>query len=155
LLQSFEWEASNLDQWYPSQPWAGHDYVSGTVITYESQTVMPYATLAARFQMDKLSGFLEVGVGPVYVEDEDDHVLRDILATTEMTGVGVKGSAELRYDLTEQLFVAGRVSLLSIEADGTEEDIVYGGRNRGATWEIDHEIEITQTTVGVAAGFMF
>lgn len=155
LVQHFEWTASNMDQWYPANPEFGHDYFSGNVMTYETDIVLPYASLSAALSCDKLSGRVDIGIGPAYVQDEDDHLLREIRSETDMTGVGLKGSAEVRCDFTAHLFALARVTALSIEADGTEEDTVYGGIDAGDRWEIDHEFSLTLATVGLSLGYAF
>jgi hypothetical protein len=108
--------------------------------------------VSAMIKMKRATGRLEIGIGPAFVQDEDDHKLREILAKTDMTGFGVKGLAELRYDFTDHLFALARVTVLSIEASGTEENYVYGGEDAGATWEIDHDFSLTSITGGFAVG---
>lgn len=156
LVQHFEWTASNLDQWYPSNPEFGHDYHrSGDVMTYEADVLLPYASLSALLSVDRLSGRFDIGVGPAYVQDKDDHLLREIRSETDMTGVGLKGSAEFRWAFTAHLFAQMRATALSIETDGTEKDTVYGGVDAGDRWEIGHEFSLSMATIDLSAGYAF
>ncbi|MEI6972433.1 MAG: omptin family outer membrane protease [bacterium] len=153
--QHLDWTLSNLDQWYPSHPRVGHDYVGGDVITYKSDNVLPYVSASGKLKFKQLSGSIEIGVGAAFVSDEDDHLLRKILATTDMIGFGVKGAAEIRYEFSSGVFVLAHLSALSITASGTEEDKDYGGEDPGKTWEIDHDYSLISANGGLAVGYAF
>lgn len=155
LYQHFDWKVSQLDQWNPSHPELGHVYDSGQVLSYQSDLVMPYLNVRAMIKANRIRGSLEVGIGPAVVRDEDDHMLRQILATTDMTGTGVKGSAEFRYDFSRRFFALARITAFSIEAWGTEMNKTYGGEDAGATWEIDHTFSLRSISTGLAVGYAF
>ncbi|MBU1163723.1 MAG: omptin family outer membrane protease, partial [Proteobacteria bacterium] len=83
LRQNFDYEVSNLDQWYPSLNDyygydIGHDYVSGKVLEYEVTYSIPYMEIGTQFKIkDKFSVEASLGYSPIVnVTDEDNHILR-------------------------------------------------------------------------------
>lgn len=155
LYQHLDWTISNVDQWYPSQPNLEHDTQSGVVATYNADVVMPYLDACVLVKFKQLSGRGEIGFGPALVQDEDDHQLRQKRSTATLAGIGAKGAAELRYDLTRHLFVLGRVEMLAIQASGTSTDKGYGGELAGYYAEIDEEFSLVALTGGLAVGYAF
>jgi hypothetical protein len=154
LYQHLDWSLSNFDQGYPSQPWLDHDFGPGVGITYKSDIVMPYLNVSAAITVNQVSGRLEFGVGPAFVQDEDDHVEREIIATADMTGLGLKGAAEIRFAFTRQLFALASVTALSIEADGTSKSKTYGDEG-GDSWKIDEEFSLSSINGGLSVGYAF
>lgn len=155
MVQKFEWKMSNLDQWYPRYPSAGHDYESGDVGTYEAQIVMPYMDVSAAFRVKRLGVRAGLGIGPALVSDKDDHILRQKRAAADMLGVGVKASGEVRYDFTRHFFGLARVDAVSVQASGTQEQEGYGGDLAGFRGEIDEEFTSTSVNAGLALGYAF
>jgi len=155
LYQHLDWTISNTDQWYPSQPQLEHDTQSGVVATYNSDIVMPYLNACAVVHFKRLGGRIEIGIGPALVRDEDDHRLRQKRSTADMVGAGVKGAAELRYDLTKHLFLLARAAALTIDATGTSIDKGYGGDLTGYYAEIDEEFKLTSLNGGLSVGYNF
>ncbi len=155
LYQHLDWTISNVDQWYPSQPQLGHDPQEGVAATYNSDIVMPYLNACAVVYFHHLSGRMEIGLGPALVRDEDDHRLRQKRSTAVMAGAGVKGAAELRYDLTKRLFALARMEALSIQATGTSTEKGYGGELTGFYAEIDEEFILTSLQGGFSVGYNF
>lgn len=150
-----EWEISALDQWYPSRPELGHDYESGKVATYSTTTIMPYLDFCALLKFRKLSGRLGIGAGPVLVQDEDDHILRQKRSTADLAGIGVKGSVEVRYDFTRHIFTQARITALAISAEGTQTQEGYGGELTGFYAEIDESYRSTSVSGDLSLGFAF
>lgn len=155
LYQHLDWTISNVDQWYPSQPQLEHDTQSGLAATYNVDIVMPYFSAGIIVHFKRLSGRLDVGLGPALVTDEDDHILRQKRSTATMAGIGAKGTAELRYDLTKHLFALARLNTLSIQATGTSKDQGYGGELAGYTAEIDEDFALTSLDGGLSLGYNF
>jgi len=156
LYQSFSWNASNLDQWYPYYPDVPHEKIAGLVGTYEAVIRVPYAALEGKAQFDKFSVTGTLGYSPLaVVEDRDDHLLRTILATTRNEGYALKGGLQTRYDITKCLFLGLRGDFLVLFAEGKENDIVYSGANAGQTWTIDHKVESTNYTLSADIGLCF
>lgn len=154
-VAGMEWIVSNLDQWYPSRPRLGHDYESGRVAEYRVAIVMPYLDVGVEGRMGRWSGRLDAGVGPVGVEDEDDHLLGQKLSSGSMAGLGVKGAAQVRCALSRSVFVAANVTFVSIEASGTQEQEGYGGELAGHYGEIDEDFSLSSVTAGLDAGWRF
>lgn len=151
--QSLSWEAANLDQWYPLQPALPHDRVAGIVGTYDLDLAMPCLAVALRARRDNARLELCAGFAPlVAAEDEDDHLLRGILARTEATGMGGLATASLEFDLSRRLFLRLQCEALGFAADGRERDYTYAGPDAGASWSIDHEIESLQYQALIALG---
>lgn len=151
--QSFEWEASNLDQWYPQNPELGHDLVDGLIGTYEAQVNMPYLEAALQYRGPRLRLEGSFGFAPyMEVSDRDDHLLREILADTDADGTGWKLALEARYAFTSTVFALARAEGLGFNVEGTEYDTVYGGADAGMTWTIDHEITSRQFMGSLALG---
>ncbi len=156
LYQSFEWEASNLDQGYPIAPAAPHDYVPGVVGTYEAEVTMPFIEGTLRVSGDRFRLLLTAGFAPyAQVSDRDDHLLRYIVAETEATGIGGLGALEAELDLSETVFVNLRVDAVAFVADGTEHNLVYGGPDAGDTWTIEHEVFSVQAATTLGLGLRF
>ena len=154
-VASLDWTISNIDQWSPSHPELGHESEPGKAMTYSAVVLMPYLDVCCVAKAGKFSGRAGVGIGPVAVEDEDDHLLRKKRSTGEMKGVGVKTEVELRYEFTGSLFALVNVSALSIEAHGTQTQEGYGGELEGYSAEIDEEFSMSVVNTGVAAGYRF
>jgi hypothetical protein len=155
IYQHLDWTISNVDQWYPSQPALGHDTQSGVVATYKADIVMPYLDACVKIQNKRLSGRAEIGFGPALVQDEDDHILRQKRSTATLLGFGLKGAAEIRYDLTRHLFALARIDMLSITATGTSKDEGYGGDLEGFYAEITEDFTLTSFTGGLSIGYGF
>ena len=156
LYQSFNWDASNVDQWYPYFPDVPHVKVAGLVGTYDAVLNVPYAAIEGKAQFGNFSVTGTVGYSPLaVVEDRDDHILRSILATTRNEGYAVKGGIQARYDFMKHFFLGLRGDFLALYAEGKENDIVYAGTDEGQTWTIDHKVEATNYTVSADLGFKF
>jgi hypothetical protein len=153
--EKLDWTVSNVDQWFPSMPQEGHVYESGQAAKYSAEIVMPYVDVGGKFRDGRISGSAAVGVGPVLGQDKDDHMLRQKKSEGEMTGVGVKAEAEIRYDFTKRWFGAAKVAALAIEATGSQTQEGYGGDLVGFYAEIDEEFSVTAMSGGVAVGYRF
>lgn len=160
--QNFEYDLSDLDQWYPSSTlYFGydlpHDRVPGKVATYEVTYGIPYAEISGRLKAGKKMSFeASLGYAPyVTAEDTDDHILRSILATTDAEGDALLMGLSGRFDFTQRLFGTIEVDYMTVNAEGTEYNYVYAGRYAGDSWTIDHNIESEQISIRMSAGFSF
>lgn len=154
--ENFDWEASNLDQWYPQNPELGHDRFGGVVATYKAKLTMPYLELAGKMGIRWLTLFGSLGFAPyAMASDEDDHKLRYIRAETDANGTAFKGTLQARCDFTRYCFAMLQGEMLSFDNQGTENDFVYAGEDYGETWSIDHSIKFTQANLTAAVGASF
>lgn len=155
MYQTLDWTISNVEQWYPSHPEYGIDSEAGRAATYHAEIFMPYLNVCVLLKHKRLSGLLEIGAGPALVQDEDDHILREKRSTADLGGIGAKAAAELRYNLTQHLFLLGRLSALAVEATGTSTQEGYGGDMTGYYAEIDEDFSLTAVNGGLAIGYGF
>jgi len=155
VYQRTDWTVGNLDQWRPSNPKAPHDREPGQVGTYMAEILMPCMEVNIMARYKALSGHITVGAGPALIRDEDNHMLVQKRLTGELIGIGVKSSATLQYDLTQNLFVRGQVKALSVQAVGTQTQRGYGGDNLGFYGEIDETFSSATASANVAVGCAF
>lgn len=145
LYQSMEWTASNLRQWYPVAPGSGVDRVEGVVGTYAESLLMPYVEFTSALQSESLEILASVGLAPyLKVQDEDDHLLRELFSETDADGYGVSARLAATWWVGPQWGLSGRVGVLSYFAEGRAETGYYGGPQEGRSWTIDHHVESTQ-----------
>lgn len=156
LFRNLEWEARDLDQWYPQNPSWPHDYESGLIGTYKAEVHVPHGELAGGLSWGVLSLSAHAGLAPwMYVHDEDDHKLRYIRAETDATGPGWLGGVAAALTFRNTWLLTARGDVLGFEVDGTEENEVYGGRDEGRRWSADHEIRGLQYSLTAAVGVVF
>ena len=158
IYQNFDYEVSNLDQWYPSyydyfEVDLGHDYESGKVGTYEVTYSIPYIELGAQLTfLDSLGVEASFGYAPVVnVEDEDHHLLRDKVSKGEGDGTGSFVSVEGRYAFGENWFVTLEADYTKIETEGKTKSFFDGRYDH----TIDEKIESEQTSVTLSIGYGF
>ena len=126
MYQDFSYECYDFDQWYPSEPWAPHDYYRGLGITYDVTYSIPYLQVAGELTLkDKFEISAGLGIAPyVYAEDRDNHVLREIIAEGEYDGVALLVSIVSRYNLSRHWFVEAGLTGTGIAAEGAQENYV-------------------------------
>jgi outer membrane protease len=148
MHQNFDYEISNLDQWYPSSNYyfgvdSPHDRVSGTTLTYEVTYNIPYIEIGF---MGKVSDTFTVEMSLGYssivdAEDEDHHLLRSKVYKTDYDqGDAILFSLEGRYRFATNWFLALQFDYTKIEAEGES-----AGYTNGVWSEtIDQETESKQ-----------
>ena len=163
FYQDSRWVASNLDQWYPREPGLGHVYAGGPVVTYQSWVKMPYAEVFFKSGISRfdLSGSFS-GSPLMWVRDEDQHLLRNRIMTTNATGFGLKGSLQGNYHFTNNWFAGLRLNVLYFNTKGVQDSHVYADTVEGGffypagySWDIEHKIDSVQIDVMITAGFRF
>ncbi len=163
MYQDYHWVAGNLDQWYPREPSWGHDYAGGPVVTYKSWLKMPYAELLFKSKIKRFDISGSIGGSPyLWAKDEDTHLLRNRIMTTDAKGFALKGSLQGSYAFTDHWFAGLRLNLLYYNARGTQDSHVYAdtfedGRwyYAGYHWDIEHKIESMQLDAMLTVGFRF
>ena len=148
--QTFDYNISHLDQWYPSLNDVlgydiGHDVEPGAVSTYTVTYRMPYLHGAVRFRVDqKLLLLTSVNVAPwVDIEDKDVHLLRSKTTEGNADGSAIWFDLEGRYVFTRNWSVTVSAAYTAISGDGTQEQHFDDG-----LWGVTElEIESTQTSV--------
>ncbi len=158
--QNYDWEASDLDQWSPSGVYGtDHSYVSGLVGAYKSQLYMPYLELSIRSRIGKADITGHIGGSPyLWAKDEDDHMLRKRLMTTDAHGYSVKGGFQANYNFTANWFAGLRFNLLYFIAKGTQKGVQYETTSEAAAgyrWDIEHDIKSFQLDSMLIAGYRF
>lgn len=153
IYEFFDYEISNVDQTYPSTaPWY-HEYYSDLALLYEATFHIPYVEISAGMNLsERLSLEGRVGYAPfVYVEDEDNHLLRDKIAESETDGDAVLVSIAGRYELGNAWFASAGFDYRLIETDGEQTQYQSGG----LLATIDNTIESEQFSLNVSVGRIF
>jgi hypothetical protein len=158
IFQHFDYEVSDLDQWYPSCYYyfgedIGHEYVSGQVATYDVTYSIPYVEVAAEFKIkDRFSIEGSLGYAPyIRVADDDDHMLRSKVSKGDLYGDAVMISLEGRYHITNHWFLKLQFNRTTMNAEGRSRAYFYDFY----THTIDEEIESEQTFTNLSIGYLF
>jgi len=153
--QRFDFEVSNLDQWYPTSPSTPHDLVSGLVATYEAEYQIPYLELSMEMKVAE-KFLLELGVAYapfVDFQDEDQHLLLDKVNRADHDWAGDAMFVRLkgRYNFNPHWFLELDAEAMKIESEG-ESNAYFGG-----VWDhsIDHEVESEQYSAYLSIGASF
>ena len=153
--QNFDFEVSNLDQWYPSSPSTPHDRVSGLVLTYEVEYWIPYLELAMDInKSDKFSFELGFAYAPIInVKDEDHHLLRNKVnvADHDWNGSARFFTLKGRYNFNERWHMAAEIENMSLESEGRSVASFSGVYDH----TIDHKIESEQSSGFLTVGYSF
>lgn len=163
MYQDYQWKASNLHQWYPREPGLGHDYWGGPVVNYKSWLMMPYAELLFRSKLKRLDISGSIGGSPyLWAKDEDDHLLRHRIMTTDARGFALKCSLQGNYTFTQNWFAGLRLNLLYYYAYGMQDSYIYADifengqwYYAGYHWEIEHKIDSMQLDAMLTVGYRF
>ena len=158
LRQNFDYEVSNLDQWYPSLNDyygydVGHDCKNGKVLEYEVTYNIPYMQIGTQFKIkDKFRLEANLGYSPIVnVEDEDHHFILSKVSKGDCDGNAILISLEGRYDFLKHWFLTLQLDYMMINTDGKQKQYTDGEW----TATIDQEIESKQIFTALAAGYTF
>jgi len=156
--QNFDYEISNLHQWYPSYNYyfgmeSPHDRIDGKVLTYEVTYNIPYVEIAFMGKAtDNLYVEVSLGYSPIVdAEDEDHHLLRSKVNKSDCDGDAILFSLEGRYDLPKNWFLALGVDYTRIDTDGRSKAFFSGIYDH----TIDIVIESEQVFYGLNIGYAF
>jgi outer membrane protease len=153
--QHYDFDVSNVDQWYPSSPSTPHDRYPGPVLTYEVEFWMPYIELAMELnKADKFFFNFSLAYAPrINAKDEDHHLLRSKVnrADHDWNGDAHFITAKGRYNINEHWFVALEVEKIHIESEGRSDAYLYGVYDH----TIDHEIKSDQLSSFLKFGYSF
>jgi hypothetical protein len=163
MQQNLNYEGSNLDQWYPSNPSQPHDYVSGRVITYNTVFKVPYALVGFHFNTKKFNGSLTYAYSPfVTAENKDCHLLRNIVAKGYDDGSLNQIKFTGTYDFYKHFFATFSFDYLTIDTDGYDRQhhqnpyIDSKGEFHSDYWaDIDNTITSEQITTLLSVGYKF
>jgi hypothetical protein len=156
--ENFDYEISNLDQWYPSFEGYfgfdfGHEYESSTVLTYDVHYNIAYVEAGASislFNSIEIDG--SIGYSPlVYVLDRDNHLLRDKISRGELYGHALMYSLNLTGNIRSNWFAAIHMNYTSIDTEGEQKQ--YISNLLYAT--IDEEVTSHQTSAFINIGYVF
>ena len=153
--QLFDFEVSNVDQWYPSSPSTPHDRVSGLVLTYDVEYWIPYLELAMDIsKSDKFSFELGFAYAPVInVKDEDHHLLRNKVnvADHDWNGSAHFFTVKGRYNFNDRWYMTAEIEKMRIESEGRSDASFFGVYDHS----IDHKIESNQLSGFLTVGYSF
>jgi outer membrane protease len=156
--ENFEYKVSDLDQWYPSFENYfgfdfGHEFVSGTVLTYEVTYNIIYIEVGAAVDLFNRIGIdASIGYSPlVLVHDRDNHVLRDKISKGDLDGHAILYSINLSGHLVGNWFSTINFNYTRIETDGEQKQ--YFSNIFYAT--IDEEVTSSQTSAFIHLGYSF
>ncbi|MFO1531944.1 MAG: hypothetical protein U1F77_19995, partial [Kiritimatiellia bacterium] len=155
--QHWEWEGRDAEQVEIGVPVGA--FFPGKVITYEGDLEMPYVMVGGHLSRKSFVLSVRAGYAPrVTVTDEDDHLLRGIVAKADTDGDGYFADAGIDIPVGKAWGFFGTASLLYFQADGMSRNTAYhadpeSGVAAGDTWEIYQEIESIQA--GFTAGVRF
>jgi hypothetical protein len=153
--QRFDFEVSNLDQWYPTTPSTPHVHVSGLIGTYEAEYQIPYLELSMEMKVAE-KFLLEIGLAYapfVDFQDEDQHLLRDKVNRADHDWAGDAMFVRLkgRYNFNPHWFLELDAEAMKIESEG-ESNAYFGG-----VWDhsIEHEVKSEQYSAYLSIGASF
>lgn len=172
IHQMFDYDITNLDQWYPSYDFyqtdiendpdissttkqivQGHIYNSGKVLTYTvDYTLFPVletgvvVVFRKGFSLETDFSFCPLAKA----EDDDHHILRDKVSTGDCDGTAVQASVKVGYALTEALSVGLHYDFISIKTEGTQTQT-----DPDFTGTIDQHIESRQKYLGISMAYAF
>lgn len=153
--QKFDFDISNLHQWYPSSPSTPHVRVSGLVGTYEVEYWIPYLELGMEIKKtDKFSFDLKIAYAPIVkVQDEDHHLLRNNVYKTdyEWNGSAAFITGKGRYNINQHWFLAAGVEWMEIESEGRSDAYFSGVYDH----TIDQKIDSSQLSSFLTVGYSF
>ena len=157
LHQNFDFTASNLDQWYPSNPARPHVRVSGPAIAYEITYDIPYLEVGIQSTINtKFSVGASLGYSPfVTVEDKDQHLLRNKVNRGDLEGDALLFSVEARYNIFTNWFLMFGIDYVTIETDRGNMVATFEGPNSINNHTVTEEVESTQTSAMFTVGYAF
>jgi outer membrane protease len=155
--QKFDFDISNLDQWYPSVPAADHVIVNGLVITYEAEYQIPYLELAMEMAIRES---FEFGIGFAYApyihfQDEDHHLVR-LRNKVNIADHGWDGKAQMikfkgRYNFNENWSLQTNFEAMKMDSEGEAKSYLDGVWNH----TVDHHISSHQYSGYLMVGYSF
>lgn len=153
--QKFDFDVSNVDQWYPSSPSTPHDRASGLVGTYEAEYQIPYLELSMEMKV-KEKFLLEIGLAYapwVDFQDEDQHLLRDLEAFSDHDWDGDAMFVRLkgRYNFSRHWYLEADFEAMKIESEGRSDTYLSGAWDHS----IENEIESEQYSAYLSLGASF
>jgi outer membrane protease len=158
IYENFNYEVSNVDQWYPSyEDYFGveldHQKVSGKVLTYDIKYYIPYIKAGTSFAfLERFDVEGSFAISPyLIIKDKDNHILRQKESEGELEGSAIMLSVEGRYIFLRHWFLKLALNYMGLYAKGEQEQSLRG--SDFAT--IDQEITSEQMTAMLKAGVTF
>ncbi|MBN2136005.1 MAG: hypothetical protein JW737_09760 [Acidobacteria bacterium] len=169
LYEQFYYEASNVDQWYPSyetyQAYLDPSYglnenISGLVGTYEIMHFIPLLVIASRF---KASDFFQMSLtvsGTPYLiaVDTDYHVLRSKRSNSECYGWAIKSKLSVFFHFSSNVYAGISGDFLYLDAAGNQSQYRYNDTIEGPAGSlgtIDVKLNTFRLSGGVYIGLSF
>ena len=156
--QKFEFDCSNLYQWWPSDPSRLPYSDPRLILKYEVEYQIPYLLLGIDMtDSGKLIRNLHLGFAPfLHVEDKDQHLLRGKTNTADhgWGGYAFFMGAEGRYELSRGWYLAGDLSLMVLESKGVSV-ATFSGAGAVDNHSIDEKIKSQQISGFIRLGYDF
>lgn len=157
LFQKFKYDTALKTQYSPSGL-AGYDFVwdgRTSSLKYDLFYHIPYVQIGGAVTFAKrFSIAANVSYAPwVEGEDEDQHLLRGLVAKTELEGDSWMANLETRYQINRHWFASLEYGYKKIEVDGKSYDSYYGGLDPN-DW-VWLEQESTQHSGSLMVGYDF
>lgn len=153
--QKFDFDVSNLNQWYPSSPSTPADIVDGLVLKYEAEYQIPYLELGMKMTTpERFAMELAVAYAPlVDFKEVDQHLLRNLVspADHDWNGDALMAHLNVRYNLTQSWFVKAEFEAMMIESEGRSQTYADGVFDHS----IDHEVSSHQYRSYLTLGYSF
>ncbi len=159
-FQHFNYEANDVEQWYPSQPSKEHEYVNGLVVTYSVNYYIPYIFINPKLKVThELNINTKFSFSPYTLAfDEDNHILRDKKSIGESSGYSFLARVELSYYASLDFFVSLFISYQFTQTTGEEVQTRYKDNSEGPAGEIariENKLNSKQIVIGFNAGIEF
>lgn len=153
MRQDLDFSVSDLDQWYPSDPAAGHVRVAGEVLKYSITYSIPFLEIAQRFRAgERLEFGGSFGYSPIVsVKDEDQHLLRSKVNVGRCKGDAYLFAFDGRYKHPRGWFLSAVVDYTRIAAHGAMDASISGVYNH----TIEERITSTQINLTGLVGYEF
>lgn len=152
--QDFEYDSALIHQYSPSGLLNAEFFGDGsTSITYDVSYKMPYFLIGADFLVTPnfiISGSLSYSPW-VDAEDEDNHLLRNIVAKGDMDGYAYMVDISGKYNFATSWFMEAGFHYTKIDVDGEQKNWTDGIYS----WTTYEESESTQTSGYFKVGYNF
>jgi outer membrane protease len=149
LYERFEFDVHDGRQWGYG-PWNTPEYTgsfAGRALRYEVRYLAPYLGGRAGLERGAFRASAELWWSPVAdADDEDDHLLRGKLSTTEARGSAWSAAARAGLRVGGRDTIQAQASVVDVRAEGTQRQRFYAGPDAGLQLRIPSTLTSARTT---------